>query len=256
MHLQVEEIRLEIERVLTSLEEQGNELTLKLRPILATNLKKGRVQSFIQDDIDNVSNYVQRMLDLYQRFHVEIEQLQTDRTSNAWELTFNKMQCWAYNWFLRKNFYPGVDTQEIASECATEASTKLLKAEFPYDTDFEPWAHVIVLHICQKYIQKGMKLETQLGKMVELEKLSNIADSAIDDLKNQKEINTHLLEALAKIPTQRRQVIVSIYFDELSPPEIAKKMGKSISAIYSLHFNALIDLRKIMSEETTDDSYE
>jgi DNA-directed RNA polymerase specialized sigma24 family protein len=33
----------------------------------------------------------------------------------------------------------------------------------------------------------------------------------------------------------------------MKPDEIAKKMGKTVGAIYSLRFNALNDLRKILS---------
>ena len=64
----------------------------------------------------------------------------------------------------------------------------------------------------------------------------------------QKDLQRTLLEIIAQLPPSRREVIELIYFRELSPKEVAKIMKKSVGAIYNLHFNALQDMQKILSE--------
>ena len=66
------------------------------------------------------------------------------------------------------------------------------------------------------------------------------------DQEYQKDLQGDLLAAISKLSDSRRQVIELIYFDEFSPVEIAARMKKSVGAIYSLQFNALNDLRKIL----------
>jgi len=160
------------------------------------------------------------------------------------------MGLWAYHFFLKKGFLANVTTQEIASECATEAAVNVLRAHFPYDTDLEPWACVIVQNTCRKYIRGATKKSIiPQENIVDLdETLSNLKDPTIQDREYIQELQGDLLEAIAQLSAARRQVVEFIYFQELSPAEIARRMEKSVGAIYSLQFNALHDLRKILSE--------
>jgi RNA polymerase sigma factor (sigma-70 family) len=179
-----------------------------------------------------------------------INKLQIERTTTAWEPLFKQMVSWAFNFFIKKGFLANIPTQEIATECAAEAAMNILRAHFPYDTDLEPWACVTVQNTCRKYIRGATKksLIPQQNIVNLDETLSNIKDPKTQDQEYLKELQGDLLEAIAKLSTSRRQVVEFIYFMELSPVEIAKRMKKSVGAIYSLQFNALRDLRKILSE--------
>jgi len=244
---QREEIVCEIEKALRSLEENGGAQSVaKIRPVLYANLDRKRVENFIGDDISRVAEYVQRVADHYTRLNPYITAIQDARSDDAWLPLFKSMRQWAYNFLLRKNFVPGLSTAAIAEECATAAAVNLLDANFPYDIEFEPWAHVIVTNACLRFFRDGTKKSViPPQNIVELdEKLPGPNDISLDIQDNKDD----LLIALSLLSDARRQVIQLHYLDELPLPEAARVMGKSVGAIHSLHFNALQDLRKILSE--------
>jgi RNA polymerase sigma factor (sigma-70 family) len=135
-------------------------------------------------------------------------------------------------------------------ECATEAAIALMDAHFPYDTEFDPWAHIIVHNTCRKYFRQGRRKSTiPEENLVDLDKtLDGMEDPAFGNQDYENDLTEDLSEAIAQLTGARRQVIEFIYFDELRPDVIAKNLGKSVGAIYSLLFNALQDLRKNLSK--------
>lgn len=250
MTFPVEDIKAEIENSLIKLSERkGVEIAGRIRPIIYTNLDRGRIQSFIEGDFNLINDYVWRVADEYTKLSPQIVKLQVERSTTVWEPLFKKMVIWAFNYFTKKGFTADRTTQEITMECATEAAINILRAHFPYDTDLEPWVCVVVQNTCRKYI-RGINKKSTIPQqnIINLdETLSNIKDPAIQDQEYNRNLQGELLEAIAKLSAARRQVIEFVYFDELSPGEIAGRMGKSIGAIYNLQFNALQDLRKILS---------
>jgi RNA polymerase sigma factor (sigma-70 family) len=240
-----EDIKTEIDRTLQSLEAEAQTIA-SIRIILHTNLDRGRVEHFIGSDIHRVGEYVRRVLAHYVRLHPHIQAVQKDRTDEAWQPLFNQLQAWAYNFLRRKNFVPGLSTRAIAEECATEAALRILDAHFPYDTEFDPWAHTTVTMTCFRFFRDGTKKSAiPPQNLVELdEKLPSLEES---NFKNQDDRND-LLQAMSALSDARREVIQLHYLDDVPLPEIANFMGKSAGAIHSLHFNALQDLRKILSQ--------
>jgi RNA polymerase sigma factor (sigma-70 family) len=251
MSLKVEDIKNEIENTLQFVSEQkGHGIAARIQPILYTNLDRGRIQSFIEEDISLVRSYVLRVADEYIQLAPYINELQVKRATRVWEPLFNQMLSWAYSFFLKKGFRTGINTQEIATECATEAAINILHAHFPFDTEIEPWSCVIVQNTCRKYIRGATKKSIiPQENIVDLDEMfSNIKDPSIQDQEYLRELRGDIIEAIAKLSDARRQVIELLYFNDLSPVEIASKMNKSVGAIYSLLFNALRDLRKILSK--------
>jgi RNA polymerase sigma-70 factor (ECF subfamily) len=252
MRSHVEEFKAEIEKALESLVKEGHEKVVnQIRPILFANLDRGRIHGFTEDEIERVQEYVNRVFQTYSDLNLYIRSIQIERSTIAWTPLFKKMQTWAYHFFLGKNFYPGEATQEIASGCATEAAINLLNAYFPYDADFEPWVCIIVQNTCLKWIKKETaKSVVPLQKIIEIdETLDNLEDPTLLEERYQVDLVGELLEAVAKLSNERRQVIELFYLNDLSSEEIAKKMGKSVGAIYNLKFNALNDLRKILDKK-------
>ncbi|MBS4062593.1 MAG: sigma-70 family RNA polymerase sigma factor [Bacteroidetes bacterium] len=240
-----EDIRVEIDKTLQSLDIEAH-TAASIRIILHTNLDRGRAENFIGNDIRRVGDYVRRVLEHYGRLHSHIQSVQKARTDEVWQPLFKQLQAWAYSFLLRKGFVPGPSTRAIAEECATEAAIRILDAHFPYDTDFDPWAHTTVIMTCFRFFRDGTKKSTiPPNNLVELdEQLPNLEDS---DFKNQDDRNV-LLQAMLGLSEARRQVIHLHYLDDVPLTEIATLMGKSAGAIHSLHFNALQDLRKILSK--------
>jgi len=251
MSLQPEEIKSEMEKALEVLSEQsGIELTGKIRPILYANLDRGRVQTFVEDDVAHVNEYVWRVVEKYLRLNALLHRLQIEKVNNDWELVLKQMEKWAYRFLLKKGYQEVVDTWENARECASEAASKLLGAYFPYDTEFEPWAHVIVQNVCLKYIRTTSKdvsvVEESYDDLVgTLKSINNPGLFAVD---NQNELHGELMDAIEQLTPLRRDVIDMKYFKGLSPAEIAKKLTKSVRAVHSLQFHAIHDLRKILTK--------
>jgi RNA polymerase sigma factor (sigma-70 family) len=252
MSLESEKIQGRLKEALNTLAEtEGDGLARQLQPILLANLDRGRVHSFLEGNPGRIPDYVRRVAEAYTSLNPYLHKLQTERSAEAWGPLFERMQTWAYNFFLRKNFARDNRTREIAVECATEAAVSLLNAHFPYDTEFEPWAHILVQNTCRKYIQHAFrKSEVPQDKKVDLDDSDNLASPNEELLEMdalQREAGHEIMEAMKQLSEARRQVIQAIYFDEMEPEETARRMGRSVGAIYSLQFQALKDLRKILS---------
>ena len=250
MSLELQEIKNGLEKELEALRrEKGAETANRIRPILYTNLDRGRIESFLELDLDLIPAYVQRVCNRYQSLSAWLHEVQVERSTSAWEPLFARMQTWAYTFLIRKGFLVDATTRETAEECATEAAVALLDAYFPYDTDFEPWAHVIVQNACRKFMQKAArKSVVPDDKLVEIdEMLDGLRDPSSDTRDQPGELGSELAEALLGLSEARRTVIRLLYFENLSPEEAADKMGKSKGAVYSLLFHALHDLRKILA---------
>ena len=64
------------------------------------------------------------------------------------------------------------------------------------------------------------------------------------------ELEEELMDALYQLTEARRAVIQYIYLEDLPAEEVARKLGKSVGAVYSLQFHGLEDLRKILGKNT------
>ncbi|MGD8455294.1 MAG: sigma-70 family RNA polymerase sigma factor [Anaerolineales bacterium] len=237
-----------IEEVLNSItSERDSQLVSKVKPIIHSNYDRGRLQAFIEGKDDFIEDYVKRVIENYSRLSSYLHQLQIERDDDVWRELLDQMQSWAYSYFLRKNFVPGEDTLEIAKTQATEAAITILDAHFPYDVEFSPWARVLLIHTCQRYIRKAIrKSEIPSKKVVSIDLVSELTGSLEKNPELSGEVKLDIIKAIEELPEVRRQVIVMLYFEGKTPKEISLSLKKSVGAIYSLHFNALNELRKIL----------
>ena len=247
MSLEREQIQHELEKALKDLaESKGDVLVRQIRPILLANLERGRVERFLEGRLDLIAAYVACVAEEFTALHGRLHQLQHERSAEVWAPLYERMQTWAYNFFLRKGFSADVQTQEIAGECASEAAVNLLGAYFPYDNDFDAWAHIIVQNACRKYIERAFKKSAVPGdQIVDLDdNLVGVNDRLTGELEEE------LMDALYQLTEARRAVIQYIYLEDLPAEEVARKLGKSVGAVYSLQFHGLEDLRKILGKNT------
>ena len=244
------ELRLALEEALQALRTTGGEdLARQIKPILLANLDRGRVQYFVDDGKGSVADYVALVADRFTRLSGYLRQLQTERSPEAWEPLFERMQAWAYNFLLRKGFTADQSALDAADECSTDAAVNLLTAHFPYDADFDAWAHILVHNTCRKFMAAGFKKSVVPdARQVDLEEELVEPDEILLEIRTlQQETRHEILAALGQLSEARRSVIWYAYFEEMKPEEIAQKLGKSIGAVYSLQFHGLQDLRKILT---------
>jgi RNA polymerase sigma factor (sigma-70 family) len=251
MTLQPEVIKAELDKSLDILADQEDaDFVRKVKSILLTNLDRGRIQKFIEGDINNIQAYVLRVADSYESHFQLVNELQNDKANEEWKELLEKMGRWAFNFLIRKGYRVEHATQDIAEECAVEAAIQILNAYFPFDVSFHSWARVIVQHTCLKYFRKKTKKSVvQDSKLVDIDAVQNfLTDPTHHEREYLDDIRSVLLEAISQLSDSRKQVIELTYFKGLSPKEAAEKMGKSIGAIYNLRFYALEDIRKILGE--------
>jgi len=240
----------EIEKALKSLaKHKDKDLVSKISSILYANLDRKRVQKFIEGNNESVGEYVIRVVERFEVLYPYIHQLQIERADDIWDPLLKNMQRWAYRFLVKQGFDTSKNTWESAKECAGDAARSILMAYFPYDTDFEPWARVVVRNVCLKFIRSGTSDPPILEESLEdLEDTLWSFSGSIQDEDRKANEHSDLLAAIEKLSSARRQVIEMKYFQDLSPIEIATKLGKSVRAIHSLQFRALEDLRKILMQ--------
>jgi RNA polymerase sigma factor (sigma-70 family) len=247
MSLESEKIQLALEEAINALAESRD--VGKIKPILYANLDRGRIQAYTEGKTDQVFAYVWLVAETFASLNPLLHSLQAEKSTEAWAPLFERMQNWAYSFFLKKGFAADKATSDIASECSTEAAVSLISAYFPYDTEFDAWAHIIVQNSCRKFMEKAFRKSiVPQENIVELDDNLISAEELLLEMQTlRSEQETEIAHALAQLSEARRNVIHYIYFDELDAEEAAQKMGKTVGAIYSLQFNALQDLRKILS---------
>jgi len=249
MSLANEQLQRGLEQALEELAQtQDGEFVRQLKPILIANLHRNRVQAYVEEDPARIQAYVWFVAQTFSKLKPHLHKLQTERDTDTWKPLFENMQTWAYSYFLRKGFQADDRTREIAIECATEAAANILNARFPYDTEFDAWAHATVINACRKYIQKALKKSVvPEDKKIELtDELAIPHELLLEAKAIQNETWLELQNALEQLSEARRTAIRLVYLEELPVEEVARRMNKSVGAIYNLQFNALKDLRKIL----------
>lgn len=243
-------LRQELEDAIQQLEQKsGGGDPKKIHSIILINLEQGRVENWLGTGENRApQDYVHLVAGIHEQYSDYINKIQIERSENVWPYIYTQLQQWAYNYLLGKGFYRNQSTYQLAGTYATEAAIALLKTRFPYDRNFEPWAHVILLNVCKRQIRYTSKKshipdEKKVSLNDNLIKLHN--QSPIQDT---HEIRLSLLDAIENLSEDTwQQVLLLRYFHNLTPAEIAEELGKTPSAVYNLHFKALTALRKIWS---------
>lgn len=239
--------------------QKGDRFSREIAVIILTNQDKGRIQFFLNKDKDcQVEEYVWHVAALYEQWQPYLHRLQVLGDTAVWQPLYIKLQKWAYNHLLRKSF-PGTPTTlyQHAVDCAGTAATKLLNATFPYDTAFDPWAHVLLQNVVAKHVEKEFRrINKQVVEIDEIEGWGELfADPTALDAKKMIEYRLDLLSAIEQLTSEaRKEIIIRHYFEGQSFKEIALSMHKSPNALYKLHFDTLQALRKILKQ--TRDKYE
>lgn len=238
-------------------EQRGVGLADAIKPILFTNLKKGRIHNFIDGSQteNSVAAYVCRVADNYEANHAYVAAVQQARSHDVWEPLYIQLQKWAYNYLKRSRFpaQPNVhERQEHAQICAHEAAASLLTAAFPYDTEFGRWAYVLLQNMSRQYMNRQINprsVETAVELDAWEDWLNNIIDPEGETKQQQLMLRQDLNHALNQLSSDaRRQFIKLYYFEHLTFPEIARRLDRKENALYKLHHDALKNLRKIFHE--------
>ena len=252
MPVEEDDRRVEIEQALHEIElHKGKEFSAKIRPIILANLENGRCVFFLEN-IPNTAprNYVLHVVETYQRLSPYLLRVQIERSSEVWEPLYEKLQKLAYSFLLQRGLYPGSSTFHLAVDCAADAAIAIIQAQFPYDTDFEPWAYNFIKYCCLKRIEKEARRADRLKKVLYQDEARE-QDIDLKHAGGEWGLQVDVLNALSELTENRRQVLQLRYECGLSSKEIAIRIGKSVSAVDKLHFDAIRQLRHLLNVDVT-----
>lgn len=229
----------------------GEVVAARIQPVLLANIKNGRFSTFAAGQQQSLSHYVERLIEGFRQYHHYINKLQIEKDDLVWLPLYARISKWIFQIFIHKGFDPDYTKTEIMPELAQEASIQILKASFTYDTDFDPWAYQIVRSTCYKYMRSAMRKSSIPGD--QLMELDEVLEDTLADNKQQPddpalENRTALLAAINQLSPERRELILQKYFYEFPSDQIAENTHKTVAAVYSMHFNAIENLRKILSD--------
>lgn len=237
--------------------EKGKKMTEAIRPIIYTNLARGRIQQYLDEQQNvNLTDYVRIVAHKYEHLHSYLIKVQVEKDPEIWEELFQKLQRWAYEFLRSKQEVVGRNIIQDAIDCAANASSTILVAQFPFDIDFERWAVLLVQNACEKLIaQKQQPVSIPDKKLLGLEDWKELVNDSTVDEPHLSELRLRLLNVLKQLPEKRQQFLSLYYFEQRSMVEIAQTMNLSLSALYKLHFDALRQFRKILEAETHQQAF-
>lgn len=251
MITQPDQIESELEQILKELAaKRGPRFAAQLRPILLANLERGRIQFYLDGHAQaQLREYVWRVADHHDRLSPYLHQLQQARSTQAWEALLPQLQHWTTA-ILRQTADLSGNIDQLSPEYAAAAAEKILTAYFPYDTEFEPWAYVLVRNVCRQHLRR----EHLTVELLDDEQAQQLPDLAQADQSRVQDLRHALLAAIEQLSSEaRRQLIVLHYFQGYALGEIAARLGKTMTAVYKLHFDALAELRKIWTSQEHKD---
>ncbi|MEM7110953.1 MAG: sigma-70 family RNA polymerase sigma factor [Chloroflexota bacterium] len=230
-------------------ERVNQRLVNQVWPVLQINFDRGRITRWQQVTNKPLDDYVRIVLANFQENQHYLHQLQRARDEAVWAELFTQLKSWAYRYLIQKNFQRNQETYDLAQSYATETAIVLLDSHFPFDLDFTPWAVTLLHHTCNRLMRRAVaKKRNPDGGTVSLadsnEFLQNLAAT---DVAQQQEVRQNLLDAIERLPNPKwREVLLLRYVDGLEPSEIASQLNKTPSAVYSLHFRAIAELKKML----------
>ena len=246
-------LKKEIDEILSTFSAGLGEKELaEIKSILYSNLARGRVKKFTKQNSIELRDYVLRVAGYFEDYHDQVRSIQVDKSNEKWVSFKRKLDFWAFRFLCKKGFSSSRNTFKLARDYATEAAITIMKAHFPYDIGFDSWAYVLLRNVClQQFEKANKKSKVPNHLLVELnEDLWQIADPDAGEVEKSTGRQQQIEDAIGMISTERmRQVIRLYYFEGLSYQEIADRWGKTINSVYKAHFDALQDLRKILTKE-------
>ncbi|MCB9134785.1 MAG: sigma-70 family RNA polymerase sigma factor [Anaerolineales bacterium] len=223
---------------------RGNALSTALRPIIFTNLERGRIQEYFRDMAPE--EYVERVVVFYERQHPYISKLLDARDNDEWTKLCEVLNKKAYHYYVSYG-QPSQVATELAEESANEAASRLFTTHFPYDLDFWPWMYTLLRFVCIARLKAMTAHPSQT--LTDFEE--TLTDSTVPtgrNLERKMAARQEVLHAIGKLGPNRQQVILLHYYENYSFPEIAQMMDKSINAIHQLHLQARRDLENILRQ--------
>jgi RNA polymerase sigma-70 factor (ECF subfamily) len=153
-----------------------------------------------------------------------------------------------------------VDASDVVQDTFLEAHRNFDNFRGGSEAEFVAWLRAIlaarIANLVRHYLgTQGRDLRREQGLNIDLDQSSQMIDRGLFALSNtpsqqvaQREQGLVLADALEKLPPDYREVVVLRNFEELTFPEVARRMQRSEDSVQKLWVRALVGLRQIMQE--------
>lgn len=153
-----------------------------------------------------------------------------------------------------------VDAADVVQETFLEAHRNFGLFRGRSEPEFVAWLREILAgrmcNLLRHYLgTQGRDLRREQGWNVDLDQSSRAIDRGFFALQStpsqhvaQREQGVLLAEALARLPPDYREVVVLRHFEELTFPEVASRMERTIDSVQKLWVRALATLKQAMQE--------
>lgn len=162
---------------------------------------------------------------------------------------------------LGREFQDKVDTADLVQEAFLEAHRSFGRFRGDGEKTFVAWLRSILARqlstLMRRYlgaagrdIRRERKLEVDLDRSSrQLDRGLLAPGSTPSQQASRREQGVLLANTLAQLPVDYREVIVLRHLEELTFPEIAEHLGRTIDSIQKLWVRALARLRQLMGED-------
>lgn len=153
-----------------------------------------------------------------------------------------------------------VDTADIVQETLLAAHDHLAEFRGSSANEFVAWLRSILSaklsNLVRHYVAtQGRDVRREQGLEINLDQTSRLIDrglQAVDSTPSQQvmrhEQGVLLAAALAQLPDDYREVVVLRHLEELTFPQVAERMGRSVDSVQKLWVRALARLRSLMKD--------
>lgn len=153
-----------------------------------------------------------------------------------------------------------VDTADIVQETLLAAHDHLAEFRGSSANEFVAWLRSILSaklsNLVRHYVAtQGRDVRREQGLEINLDHTSRLIDrglQAVDSTPSQQvmrhEQGVLLAAALAQLPDDYREVVVLRHLEELTFPQVAERMGRSVDSVQKLWVRALARLRSLMKD--------
>lgn len=165
----------------------------------------------------------------------------------AWTRLSKRLFRAAYALLLQRNW--GHEQAYVrAQEATQEACLSIYCRVYPYDCPFDAWIFTILRHHVFRSHHRPrnpLDLPEAINPLDKLPQKTTVSKE-VDDF----EPSERLLQALGRLrSTAQQQVIDYLFFQGLSPEEVAQKLGKTTQAIYNLKGRAVARLAELLTND-------
>lgn len=228
----------------------------RLVPIVTRNYQSGRAQRVLGAAPPiapaQFERYIDRVLATFLLEHGRLERLAAADT-DSWTVLLNQLARQAQVLLGRICTSPATAPEEL--EFAQAACEVIWRCPFPFDVSFDAWATVILRNTIWQHYQRSRDM---LDRCPAIESLDQPGPGGAASRYewwaepntahvDQGEVREWLLAALRRLPSvAQEQVLLELYFHGRSAADVARRLGRSVQAVYNLKHRALAELRQVL----------